>query len=174
MIDFPRLKSEITRIAKREIIHTILSLREALRSLSPMRFHVLVLPVTLVLSGCVVMIWPHREQVVPAVSGRIVRAGEPVSGADVYVLPSLKDGCSRSKYHAITDTSGRFAISGDRETSLVEVFGDRNVPWGICIDVSGSLIEGSRARGFGFPPPAIAAVCDLSKTSDICNLRWPD
>ena len=124
------------------------------------------------LSGCAFMLWPHTEQVVPAVSGTVLNAGEPVVGATVTLVPSLyRTDCkaASSKYMAVTDGAGHFVIRGDRKLSLFVVMGDRLDSWGICINTSGNAIEALHARGMGFPPSSAKVVCELSRPRDICQ-----
>ena len=122
------------------------------------------------LSGCVAMLWPHTEQVVPAVTGTVLRNGEPVSGASVFIVASLRaNACTTSKYKAVTDKSGHFAIGGDSDLHLFVVMGDRLDSWGICIEESGSRIPALQSHGIGYPPTAVTVVCDLGRSENICQ-----
>ena len=115
------------------------------------------------LSGCAFFPFPHTEQVVPSVTGIVLRDGKPVSGTHVFVLPHLtRNGCEVSTYSAITDENGHFAIRGDRDLALFVVMGDRINSWGICIGEPGQLVEAWRARGFGFPPSSTKVECELT------------
>lgn len=117
---------------------------------------------TLSLSGCAVMLWPHHEQRLPTTSGRVVEADVPVAGARVYLLPALdRGGCRESGHMAITDAEGRFEITGDRALTWLLVRGDRRVSWGLCIRRDGVMTEGWRAHDLGFRPRRAEVVCDL-------------
>jgi len=134
-------------------------------SVMPFLCRISLLIALLNLSGCAFMFWPHWEQVVPTVSGTLLRDGKPVSGASVFLLPSLgRKGCPlSSKYAAVTDTGGHFAIRGDRDLALFVVMGDRLDSWGICINESGNVIEALHARAMGFPPRSFEVICELNQ-----------
>jgi len=128
---------------------------------------VALLAATSLLAGC--LLWPHTERVVPTVAGTIVRDGQPVSGADVYVFAGLRNGhCSPSKYVGTTDGSGHFSIRGASKFEVVAYLGDRISGWGVCIKDSGDFVEAYRSFGMGFPPISMTLVCDLARPGKVC------
>jgi len=137
----------------------------------PLLYRISFLVAVLTLSGCTFMFWPHTEAVAPAVSGTVLRAGKPVTGASVILVPSFyKTDCrtASSRYAAVTDSAGHFAIRGDRELLLFVVMGDRLDSWGICVDKSGNKIETLHAAGMGFPARPAEVICELTR-EHICQ-----
>jgi hypothetical protein len=129
----------------------------------PHIIRLLLLLALVVLSGCAFLLFPHTEQVVPSVAGTVSRDGKPVLGVHVFVLPNLREnGCITSRYSAVTDESGHFAIRGDRNVKLFVVMGDPMNSWGLCIGEPGHLVEAWHPHGIGVPPRSIEVLCDLS------------
>lgn len=134
----------------------------------PLRTRIALLAAIFAISGC--MLWPHTERIVPAVTGTVLRNGEPVPGVDVFVVPGLRAGtCAPSKYVGATDSTGHFAIRGDNRFEMVAYFGDRISAWGICIQELGGLTEAYRTFGMGFPPRSFEFACDPGRRADVCQ-----
>ena len=103
----------------------------------------------------------------PDVSGTVLRGGEPVAGANVVLIPSLDEtNCSvSSKYVAISDEKGHFAISGEKELELFVVIGDRFDRWAICVNGSGNVIEALHA-GYSH---SFEVICELTRQQNVCQ-----
>jgi hypothetical protein len=133
----------------------------------------MVLPVFLVISGCVTFQWPHNKQVVPTVRGTVTRNGAPVAGATVSVLPMMHaNSCAASRYSAVTDESGRFAIDGDKRLDWFPAIGEGQNSWGICIGESSAFREGWRSYGVSVPPHSVEVTCDLGVKPADGNLGY--
>ena len=108
---------------------------------------------------------PHRAQLQPNVTGQILQNGQPVAGAQVFVLSYLRQkACSESDSAANTDLNGRFSIAEVRETRFVLAFGDPGEVWGICIQHNGNFTVGWRAGGIGISPRSATVKCDISQS----------
>ncbi|WP_141454964.1 carboxypeptidase-like regulatory domain-containing protein [Pseudoxanthomonas sp. z9] len=125
----------------------------------------------LLLTGC----FPHRQQIVPAIDGMLVRGQVPVAGARIHVLPSMfKAGCGPSRHTAVTDATGRFTIRGASEIGVMLPMGDRINTWGVCIEHDGRWVEGFKESDIGWPPRRIDMDCDLARVRDVCEWKARD
>ena len=134
----------------------------------PFIFRIGLIATLLNLSGCAFMLWPHKEQIAPLVSGRVLRDGEPVPRVKVLLVESLHGAncATPSKYAAITDNEGRFTVGGERRLALFVVMGDRLDRWSICVGGVGNVVEGLWA---GYSRSALQVVCEISRQPNICQ-----
>jgi hypothetical protein len=121
---------------------------------------------TLVVAGCVP--WPHREQIVPAVSGVITIDGRPAQGVDVYLHEDMRGqpptACGPSENATVTAEDGRFRFESIRRTRMFLAVGDWVSPWALCMGPKGNTV-GFRHLGFG-PGPDGNFRCDLQSTPE--------
>lgn len=120
------------------------------------------------LAGCIPA--PHRVPLVPALSGVVTRAGQPVAGAGV--TASYGVGERHEVDLGVTDAQGRFAAPGRKDFRMLRMMGDPLFDWRVVIHAQGGEVTGYRDRGIGYPPARADLDCDLDRTAGpVCDLR---
>ena len=120
------------------------------------------------LSGCIPA--PHRVPLVPALSGVVTRAGQPVAGAGIVASYGLAE--RHEVDFGVTDAQGRFAGPGKQELHMVRTIGDPVFDWQLRIRAPGGEVSGYRQRGMGTPPARAELDCDLDRAvGSVCDLR---
>lgn len=122
------------------------------------------------MAGCIP--WPHVNQIAPAVTGVVVKNGQPVQGALVYWHPRYPpnaDACSASEVATKTNEEGRFQLREERDFEMFVMMGDPIMSWTICIELEGVMYTGWREFSMGYAPVKVSITCDLSAAATQSN-----
>lgn len=126
---------------------------------APRRIPSIVALSVLTLSACVP--FPNRRLCAPEVTGSLVRAGEPVAGAEIVLTAAFM----RTPATTRTDAAGRFKLGPLTKMYLTKsLLGDPLYVYSLRIKTEGGEDRlGFEARSMGAPPGPRAVSCDLSK-----------
>jgi hypothetical protein len=130
---------------------------------------VLVVSLAACLAGC----FPSWPRMTPGVDGLVLREGQPVQGASVYMVSWPRNGeCKSSPLMAVTSSTGQFSIRGTRQFEWA-VYGDRLASWAVCIREAGVWYMGYEQSSMGSPPSKVALTCELADTPETHRgSRW--
>ncbi|MBI5595299.1 MAG: hypothetical protein HY928_04335 [Elusimicrobia bacterium] len=124
-----------------------------------MKSNITVLGVVLALNACVP--FPNRRLCAPEVSGTLVRAGVPVSGAEVLLSAVFTEDTAA----VLSDGAGKFKLGPLSKLHLTKsVLGDPLYRFSLRVKVPGGgeslAFEGS---ALGAPPGPLVLYCDLER-----------